>query len=83
LIERIPGLLFTAQPETPAYVLAGTSGWAADDQVICLLAAYNSTPIISQRSQTGSPGVPAFGTCGSASFVIVDDLMACMFLLLD
>ena len=31
------GLLFTAQPKAPAFVLAGASGWAVNDSINSLL----------------------------------------------
>jgi hypothetical protein len=32
------GLQFTAQPEAPAFALAGASGWAVNDEINCPLA---------------------------------------------
>jgi hypothetical protein len=41
------GLLFTAQPEAPAFMLAGASGWAVNGEINSLL-----DPLLLKRRRT-------------------------------
>jgi hypothetical protein len=48
-LSRILRVSFTAQPDAPAFVLAGASGWAVNDEINSLFTPV--TPTVSAAQQ--------------------------------
>jgi hypothetical protein len=47
------GLLFTAQPKAPAFVLAGASGWAVNDKINAPLTLLRTKRLRTHPEQRG------------------------------